>query len=164
MKIFLIGFMGSGKTYWGRVWAAANGLEFYDLDEMIEKEEGRSVSSVFEENGEEYFRQKESFLLKGFLGKKNFLLACGGGTPCFQDNMEWMLDNGTTIFLDASPKFLLEKLKGDNSRPLINLMTEMELLTFIELKLKERAPFYNRAEIILPVDELSDSSLSANIF
>ena len=164
MKIFLIGFMGSGKTYWGRVWAAANGLEFYDLDEMIEKEEGRSVSSVFEENGEEYFRQKESFLLKSFFGKKNFLLACGGGTPCFQDNMEWMLDNGTTIFLDASPKFLLEKLKGDNSRPLINLMTETELLTFIEQKLQERAPFYNRAEIILPVDELSDSSLSANIF
>ena len=164
MKIFLIGFMGSGKTYWGRVWAAENVLDFYDLDEMIEKEEGRSVSSVFEQNGEEYFRQKERLLLKSFYGKKNFLLACGGGTPCFQDNMEWMLDNGTTIFLDASPKFLLEKLKGDNSRPLINLMTEMELLTFIEQKLKERAPFYNRAEIILPVDELSDSSLSANIF
>lgn len=161
MNIFLIGFMGSGKTYWGKLWAATNGLEFFDLDEMIEKEEERSVSSIFEENGEEYFRWKETGFLKGFSGKKNFLLACGGGTPCFNDNMQWMLENGTTICLSATPQYLMEKLKGDDSRPLLNQLSEEELLSFIEQKLKDRAPFYRRAQIILQVDELNNDSLSA---
>ena len=160
MKIFLIGFMGSGKTHWGRVWAKENQLDFYDLDELIEKEEGRSVAAIFEENGENYFRDKETTVLKSLAKKENFLLACGGGAPCFNNNMQWMNDNGTTVYLSASPQYLFEKVIVEkDKRPLIKNLNEEELLSFIQQKLKEREPVYRQAKIILQVSDLDNRSL-----
>lgn len=153
--------MGSGKTYWGRLWAANHGLDFFDLDAVIEAEEGRSISAIFEEKGEDYFRVTESRLLKNFAFKNNFLMACGGGTPCYYDNMQWMIENGTTLFLSASPKFLAERMEGDSSRPLLKAMSPVELLAFIEQKLVEREPFYYRAKRVLKVDRESQESLSS---
>lgn len=160
--IFLIGFMGSGKTYWGKIWAQQLGLDFYDLDAVIEEKEGRSVAVIFEKEGEPYFRTKETIALQQFSDIKNAVLACGGGAACFNDNMQWMNEHGTTVYLSASPQYILSRVKeGKSKRPLISKLNEAELLFFIEQKLKEREPFYNQAKLILPVEDLHANSLSA---
>lgn len=161
MKIFLIGFMGSGKTHWGKIWSQQKGLAFYDLDEIIEKKEGKTIAAIFEKQGEEYFRKIETDALRTFEGKDNCLIACGGGTACFNKNMRWMNDNGTTIYLSAMPSYILSRVKEEkDKRPLINKHNEAELLFFIEQKLKEREPFYNKAKITFPVTELNENTLS----
>ncbi len=161
MNFFLIGFMGSGKTYWGKIWAQKKGLHFYDLDEIIEAKEGRSIATIFEKEGEEYFRKKETETLHTFSEKDNFVTACGGGAACFNNNMQWMNENGITVYLSATPQYILSRIKEEkDKRPLINKLNEAELLFFIEQKLKEREPFYNQAQLILPVADLNDDSLS----
>jgi len=160
-KFFLIGFMGSGKTYWGKIWAQKNDLDFYDLDEMIETKESRSIASIFEKEGEAYFRKIETALLHSFSDKYNCIISCGGGTACFNNNMQWMNEHGTTVYLAATPTYILSRVKEEkDKRPLINKLNEAELLFFIEQKLKEREPFYSQAQLILPVTELNDNSLS----
>ena len=147
MNIFLIGFMGTGKTYWGKIWAQYNGLIFYDLDEVKE--------------GEGYFRKLETAALHTFFEKENCMIACGGGTPCFDDNIEWMNKNGTVIYLLAKPQYIFDRVMEEKiERPLINKLNTAELLFFIEQKLKEREPFYNQAKIILSVNELEEKILS----
>lgn len=159
-KVFLIGFMGSGKTYWGKIWAQHYGLTFYDLDAIIEEKEGRSIAAIFEKEGEEYFRKIETMALQQFSKVENAIVACGGGAACFNNNMPWMNEKGTTVYLSASPQYILSRVKEEkDKRPLINKMNEVELLFFIEQKLKEREPFYNQAQIILPVIELNEDSL-----
>lgn len=159
--IFLIGFMGSGKTYWGKIWAQQLGLDFYDLDAIIEEKEGRSIAVIFEKEGEQYFRTKETIALQQFSEIKNAVVACGGGAACFNDNMQWMNEHGTTVYLLASPQYILSRVKEEkDKRPLISRLNEAELLFFIEQKLKEREQFYNQAKLILPVEELNADSLS----
>jgi len=160
--IFLIGFMGSGKTYWGKIWARQKGLAFYDLDEIIESKEGRSVAAIFEKEGEGYFRKIETAALHNFSDKDDCIVACGGGAACFNDNMQWMNEHGTTVYLAASAPYILSRVKEEekDKRPLINKLNEAELLFFIEQKLKEREPFYNQAQLILPVADLNEDSLS----
>lgn len=161
MNFFLIGFMGSGKTYWGKIWAQQLGLDFYDLDAVIEEKEGRSIAIIFEKEGEPYFRTKETTALQQFSDINNAVIACGGGAACFNDNMQWMNAHGTTVYLSASPQYILSRVKeGKNKRPLISKLNEAELLFFIEQKLKEREPFYNQAKLILPVEDLNMNSLS----
>jgi shikimate kinase len=162
-KIFLIGFMGSGKTYWGKIWAKKNGLDFYDLDEVIEKEECKTIAAIFETAGEAYFRKIETIALHSFAKIENCIIACGGGAACFNDNLQWMNEHGTTVYLSAKPPYILASVKEEkDKRPLINKLNEAELLFFIEQKLKEREPFYKQAKIILPVTELNDASLSTS--
>ena len=162
MKIFLIGFMGSGKTYWGKIWAQKKGLDFYDLDEIIEEKEGRSIATIFEKEGEDYFRKIETEALHTFSEKDNCIIACGGGAACFNDNIRWMNENGTTVYLAASPQYILSRVKEEEKgkRPLINKLNEAELLFFIEQKLKERELFYKQAKIILSVANVNDDSIS----
>jgi shikimate kinase len=160
MKIFLIGFMGSGKTHWGRIWANQAGMDFFDHDELIEQMEGKSIPAIFEMQGERYFREKESEVLRTFANKENCIIACGGGTPCFYGNMQWMNDNGTTIYLEAAPAQLMNRLTAEkDKRPLLNHMKDIELLSFIEQKFKEREPSYRLANVVLPVDALDPHSL-----
>ncbi len=162
-KIFLIGFMGSGKTYWGKIWAEKNGLDFYDLDEIVERQEGKSIAVIFETSGEAYFRKIETEALRIFSEKENCIIACGGGAACFNDNMQWMNENGTTVYLSATPQYIFSHVIGEKTkRPLIKKINEAELLFFIEQKLKEREPFYNQAKFILPVTELNAGSLSTS--
>ena len=159
--IFLIGFMGSGKTHWGKIWAQQKGFDFYDLDEMIETKEGQTIAAIFEKEGENYFRKIETKMLHSFSGKSNCIISCGGGTACFNENIQWMNDHGTTVYLAASPTYILSRVKEEkDKRPLINKLNEAELLFFIEQKLKEREPFYNQAQLILPVADLNENSLS----
>lgn len=162
MKIFLIGFMGSGKTYWGNRWAAKYDLPFIDLDQLIEEKEQHTIAQVFEQNGEEYFRQVESECLKNFRGNRSFIMSCGGGAPCFKDNMKWMNEQGITVYLSATPELLYGRLLEEKEkRPLLKDLALPELLPFIEMKLKEREHFYREAKIILPSEALNDNSLSS---
>ncbi|HEY5406607.1 MAG TPA: shikimate kinase [Ginsengibacter sp.] len=160
-NFFLIGFMGSGKTHWGTIWAKRNGLTFYDLDEIIEQQHGKTITAIFEEEGEEKFRELERHHLRKFKNKKNFLLASGGGTPCFADNMEWMKSQGKVVYLKGRPEILLKHLMAETEkRPVIKKVELSELLLFIQNKLGEREPFYSMADFIFNVEELNEKSLS----
>lgn len=164
MLFFLNGFMGSGKSHWGRIWAAQYKLGFIDLDEIIEIEEGKSVVDIFESKGEDYFREIEAKKLRELGALKNTIIACGGGAPCFKDNMQWMNENGISVYLTATPDEILRRLaKGQAQRPLIKKLNQAELLFFIERKLKEREPFYNQANIILPSADITEHTFEEKI-
>ncbi len=138
-KIFLIGLPGAGKTFIGKRLAAEIDFPFIDLDEEIVKSEGRSIPEIFEKSGENHFRELEKKLLKKVIQEKNqFILAAGGGTPCFFDNMDIMNDNGVTIFINTSIEEIQERLKGDETRPLMKNNSLEELL-------EKRKPWYERA-------------------
>ncbi len=160
-KIFLIGFMGSGKTHWGKIWANNNGLQFFDLDVIIEDAAGMSITKIFEKHGQERFRKMETEQLKCFANKKKFLLACGGGTPCFDHNMEWMKARGKVIYLKASASLIVKNVMDEmEQRPVIKDVNPSELIFFVEKKLKEREPFYSQAHYTLNVERLNGESLS----
>lgn len=153
--------MGSGKTHWGRIWAAKNALRFFDLDAEVEKSFKMSVDEIFQKEGEEKFRELERYHLKKFAPKNNFILSCGGGTPCFDENMDWMIAQGSVVYLKAKPERILKNVKPEiDSRPLLKNVNPSELLFFIEKKLKEREPFYNKAQYILDCESLHEDSLS----
>lgn len=156
MIFFLTGFMGSGKSYWGKKWALANDYTFVDVDEVIENAEGKTIADIFEIKGEDYFREIEATYLRSFADANNTIIACGGGTPCFHENMQWMNDHGTTLYLlTTAPQILDRVLAEQEKRPLIKKMNQGELLFFIEQKLKERTPFYTQAKLVIPSTELS---------
>ncbi|MEO6549731.1 MAG: shikimate kinase [Ferruginibacter sp.] len=163
-NFFLIGFMGSGKTHWGKIWADTNQLSFIDLDAVIEKAEGSTVAGIFETKGEDYFRVKEAAALRSCEEMSNCLIACGGGTPCFFDNMAWMNTQGATIYLESKPLEILERvLLEKDTRPLLKKLNRAELLFFIEQKLKEREPFYKQAKLIVSSAELDQDAFPAII-
>ncbi|RYF91703.1 MAG: shikimate kinase [Chitinophagaceae bacterium] len=163
-RIFLIGFMGTGKSHWGKIWAARHHYEFIDLDDAVEQDEQRSVTEIFESRGEDYFRQKEAIMLRSLLKHEHVIVACGGGTACFFDNIIWMKNNGTVICLDAPPATILHNiLTQENKRPLVKNLNEAELLFFIEQKLAERQPFYTQAHRTLQAQSLDALSLDTFI-
>ncbi len=156
--------MGSGKSHWGKIWAAEYKLGFVDLDEAIETEEGKSVVDIFESKGEEYFRDLEAKKLRDMGSLKNTIIACGGGAPCFKDNMPWMNENGITVYISATPDEILRRLaKGQEQRPLIKKLNQAELLFFIEQKLKERESFYKQANIILDSADITEHTFEEKI-
>jgi shikimate kinase len=160
-KIFLIGFMGSGKTHWGKLWSVKSGKQFFDLDEVIEQEEKKSVAEIFNQNGEAYFRQKEMQMLQTFATKDNCIIACGGGTPCFNNNMQWMNANGTTVYLFATANEIFNRVSTEQQkRPLIKDFSPQELLVFIENKIQEREIYYSQAKITLPVSAITADSIN----
>lgn len=155
MKIFLLGMMGSGKSFWKKSLSAKLKTGGYDLDHIIESVEEKTISEIFEEEGEAAFRKTEAKLLRWFAEKKSFVLATGGGTPCFHQNMEWMNQQGITIWLDTPLALLTERLvKETDHRPLISKLTEDELKSFLQNKLSERTPFYQQAKIRVAEDQL----------
>lgn len=161
-NIFLLGFMGSGKTHWGKKWAAVNGLHFIDLDEVIERKALMTISKIFEASGEEHFRTLEAGALRECAGSRNTIIACGGGTPCFHDNMSWMNEHGLTIYISATPSQIIRRLRSEQAkRPLLNTLDEVGLRSFIETKLKEREPIYTQAQRIVASTTLTESSLPA---
>ena len=159
MIIFLIGFMGSGKSYWGKQWAAHLHYNFVDLDNRIIEAENTSVSRIFEKKGEAYFRKLEAEILRS-LTEPDTVVACGGGTSVYEENLAWMNAHGITIYLKAPASYLLENIKKEpGQRPLIKETNEAELLFFIQQKLKERDEFYQKAKITLEVEDLNIKSL-----
>lgn len=159
-SFFLVGFMGTGKSYWSKIWAEKYGLASYDLDTIIETAFGMTIEEIFEKEGEEKFREIETLNLKKFENKHGFFMACGGGTPCFFDNLNWMKNAGTVIYLKASPEFILNRVMDEKEkRPLLKTVNTAELLFFIEKKLGERKKFYEEAHHILDAANLTKSSL-----
>lgn len=155
-RIFLAGFMGSGKTYWGKKWADASGFQFVDVDEIVEQEQGKTIANIFAQDGEEHFRNLETNVLRRLNNRNNIIVATGGGTPCFNDNISWMNENGTSVYLQSSAENILKRLISEKEkRPLIKNLQDEELLFYITEKIKEREPFYKQAEIILNVDNLA---------
>ena len=154
--------MGSGKTHWGKRWASANRLSFVDLDDMIEKTEGKTIRDIFEANGEDYFRKFEAQSLRLCADLHNTIIACGGGTPCFFDNMQWMNEHGITIYVAATAEQILRRVLAEQEkRPLLKKLSETELTSFIEGKLKEREPVYAQAQFTVQSSQLTEGSFAA---
>jgi shikimate kinase len=147
--IYLIGFMGCGKTTIGQQLATALGREFIDLDTYLEMSCNQSITEIFACIGEDGFRAMERATLVELHEKyKNMLIATGGGTPCFENNMEIMNRSGLTIYMQLSPSSLCGRLlHKQNHRPLIAGMTESEMHSYIKSKLNEREPFYLKAQV-----------------
>ncbi len=149
MRIFLIGFMGSGKSYTGRRLAEEAAVPFFDLDKLIETREGRSIRAIFEEEGEPYFRERERDALREMARFRNAVISCGGGTPCFHNNMSWMNQQGVTIYLRAPAEVLARRLALEQEqRPLLKGLNKDGLLSFIRSKLEEREPYYMESSIV----------------
>jgi shikimate kinase len=157
MKLFLIGMMGSGKSFWTKKLSKKCKVGGYDLDFLIESHEEKTIAEIFAEDGEPYFRKSESKILRWFGEKKAFVLATGGGTPCFHDNMKWMNEQGITIWIDEPISTLMERLLPEKShRPLIQKLADHELEIFLTDKLAERMPFYQQATYHLQADAITD--------
>ena len=152
-RIILIGYMGAGKTTVGKALAAELGLRFYDLDWYIESRMRKTVAQLFAELGEEGFRRIERNMLHEVAEFEGVLISCGGGTPCFYDNMQYINQQGLTLYLKASPEVLYKHLKmGKSVRPLLLNKTPEEVQRFISEQLKAREQFYSRAQFTLDVN------------
>jgi len=152
--IFLIGYMGSGKTTLGNKLANRLGLPFIDTDEEIVKEIGMTITEYFGQFGEDEFRKLERAQLRRF-ADNYAVISTGGGAPCFFDNMEWIKANGYAIYLYMTPKALFDRLSQSklHKRPILIGKSPEELRAFIEEKLTEREPYYTQAH--LTIDQLN---------
>ncbi len=151
-RIIIIGYMGAGKTTVGKALAEDLGLTFYDLDWYIENRMRKTIKQIFDESGEEGFRKIEHNMLHEVAEFENVIISCGGGTPCFFDNMDYMNKQGETLYLKASPEVLYGHLRmGKSVRPLLLNKTPEEVKVFIQEQLQKREPFYNKAKHILDV-------------
>lgn len=156
-SIIIIGYMGAGKTTVGKALAKELGVMFYDLDWYIESRMRKTVKQIFDEIGEEGFRKIERNMLHEVAEFENVVVSCGGGTPCFFDNMDYMNQLGETIYLKASPETLHTHLKmGKGVRPLLLNKTPEEVEIFIREQLKLREPFYNKAKHIIDINVMDD--------
>ena len=152
--IYLIGYMGAGKTTITKLLANELHLPFYDTDQEIEEKEKKSVTDIFKKDGELHFRMLETELLKNIT--QNSIISCGGGLPIHNNNMGLINSKGISIYLKASDNCLFNRLKNEKkSRPLINKKTDKELEVFIKNELQKRGPFYNLAIHTILVDDKS---------
>jgi len=147
MRIYLIGYMGSGKSHLG--WKLANhlGVQFVDMDNYIEERNCKSIPQIFAEEGEPEFRKKERKALEELSEFTDLVIATGGGAPCFFDNIDLMNETGNTIYLNIDPAILADRLlKSKTERPLIKGKSREELVAFIDETLKKRDVFYSQAK------------------
>ena len=154
-RIILIGYMGSGKTTIGRALSKETGMMFYDLDWYIESRMRKTVPQIFAEKGEEAFRKMEYNMLHEVAEFEDVVISCGGGTPCFFDNMEYMNAQAETIYLKASPDVICSHLKMSlNERPLLRGKSDDEMLAFVRQQMAQREAFYSKAKHTFSVDVL----------
>ena len=159
-KLILVGYMGAGKSSVGKKLAKAMKLKFIDLDGAIESASGKSPAEWIEQHGELAFRKEERTVLLNVLHTGSFVLATGGGTPCYYDNMELMCAHGLCIYLDAAPGFLQSRLlQFKQNRPLIAHIQEEDLAEFIGKHLFERRAFYQKAQLTLSAASVSIDKL-----
>ena len=157
VRIIIVGYMGSGKTTVGKALSKDLGIPFYDLDWYIESRMRKTVAQIFAERGEEGFRKIEHNMLHEVAEFENVIISCGGGTPCFFDNMDYLNGQGETVYLQASPDVLYNHLKmGKTERPLLKNKTPEEMQVFIAEQLEKREPYYSKAKHTLNVDLLEN--------
>ena len=151
-RIILVGYMGSGKTTVGKALARELGLQFYDLDWYIENRRRKTVPQIFAERGEEGFRQIERNMLHEVAEFEDVVISCGGGTPCFFDNMDYLNSQAQVVWLKATPEVLHRHLlMGKGDRPLLKGKTPDELIAYIREQLEYREQFYSKARYVLDV-------------
>jgi shikimate kinase len=149
-KVYLIGFMGCGKTTAGKKLATILNWNFIDLDKVIEQRAAMKIPDIFSEYGEAHFRKLEAKALKELGKQAGTVVSTGGGAPCFEDNMEYMLQTGLTVYMRLTPPQLKSRLADSKSdRPLIKKVDEHNLLDFISMKLTEREKYYNMADVTI---------------
>ncbi len=147
--------MGSGKSTFGRKLSEKLDYTLMDIDQVMEVVEKKTVNAIFQEKGEEYFRRLEADILHSSVLHKNAVISCGGGTPCYFDNMDWMNERGLTIYLNMPPEILYGRLKERRAkRPLIANLTDPQLKDYIFQKLSEREIFYLQSKMIIDVSAM----------
>ena len=161
MKVYLIGFMGSGKSFLGQKLANQLGLDFYDLDDQIENKAEMPISEIFERFGEGFFREIEKSFLYETAKLDQGIISTGGGAPCFFNNVDWMNEQGLTVYLQTDAQLLAERLESEmDHRPLLAHLSHAELVHFIEEKVASRAEFYQRAQLCWTQDHANQSEWS----
>ena len=161
-KIFLIGYMGCGKSSLGRKLAKAGGMEFMDMDSIIEQREGASISDIFHYQGEEYFRDAERALIEELgTAEGDMVISTGGGAPAWQNNMELMNSLGATIYLRRTAQQIASRLSphGRQKRPKLRGLNDEELVAFMTTNMAEREPFYSKAKYCVDCADRSDAEL-----
>lgn len=155
MRIYLIGYMGCGKSTLGKRLAKHLNLQFVDMDHYIEMRNHKTVPQIFAEEGETEFRKKERKALEELADFSDIVIATGGGAPCFFDNIELMNNTGTTIYMNIDPAILADRLMHSKTeRPLIKGKSKQELITFIDEMLKKRSLFYTQAKFQITEPEI----------
>ena len=156
-RIILIGYMGAGKTTVGKALSKALDIPFYDLDWYIESRRRKTVAQLFAELGEEGFRKIEYNMLHEVAEFEDVIISCGGGTPCFFDNMDYLNQQGQVVWLKATPEVLYKHLlMGKGDRPLLRGKSPEELIDYITEHLSEREPFYAKARYTIDVSLMDD--------
>jgi shikimate kinase len=166
MKIVLVGYMASGKSTIGKLISESLNIPFYDLDDIIENNLNLKINQIFDQKGELFFRKKEREVLIDFLNStENYVLALGGGTPCYYDNFElYQLESVYSIYLKASVNTLFERLLSQKAtRPLVSRLSEEELQEFVAKHLFERSYFYHQVKTIVSIDKKKESEIVSEI-
>lgn len=162
LPVFLIGYMGCGKTTLGQALHSITGMPFVDLDHAVEHEAGMTVRRIFELHGEAGFRRLETSMLRRVSGMRA-IVACGGGTPCQPGNIELMNSAGVTVWLQADVDRLTARLaEARRTRPLIAALSDSELHSFVEHNLRQRTPYYSRAAHTFDANALDDAQQIAD--
>lgn len=167
MKIYLTGMPGCGKSTLGKLLAQKLNIPFVDLDEVIENEVEKSIKDIFHDLGEAYFRKMESRLLKEYTAKESsFLMATGGGAPCYFDNMDFMNENGISVFLNVPVETIAERLFKTKleERPLLKDLEYDTAVKELNKKLQARLPFYSNAHIQLSGDNIDEDIAAISIY
>ena len=150
MKYFLVGFMGSGKSFVGEQLSKHLQLKFVDLDQLIERSENCSITNIFEKNGEKYFRKLEFEYFNQIIKHENIIISTGGGTVVHNDIMNLINRNGTSFFLQCKTNVIFERIKkSKNIRPLLKNLNDSQILNFIEKKMSERTFYYEQSDYVI---------------
>ena len=158
--------MGSGKTHWGRLLSEKLGIRFFDLDEQVTEHAGKTIPEIFAAEGEEQFRLLEKDVLHIITeSHDNFVMACGGGSPCYFNNIEYMNTAGTTVWIDTPQDTLHKRLVVEkDKRPLIKDLTDEQLRNFIQKKFSDRRIYYEQADIAIDEEPVQLEKLIEKIF
>lgn len=157
MTIFIIGYMASGKTTFGRALARRTGMQHIDLDFYIEQRFHSTVRDIFARKGEAEFRRIEGAMLREAGEMEDTVVSCGGGTPCFGDNLEYMKSRGLTVCLQASEEVTADRIiKAGNKRPLMAGKSHDEIISTLREHMEARRPYYDRAHLIISGDRLEN--------
>lgn len=165
MRIYLIGFMGAGKSYWGSRLAQEAGLRFYDLDREIEQSQQLTIGQLFDQKGEESFRAVEKELLHLLTERHSqFVMACGGGTPCFLNNIDYMKRSGKVVWINPATEIVARRLWSEREqRPLLRADSAEELVGVIQKKMADRRLYYEQADIRVDEETIDVAALLKSI-